>query len=435
MERRIENPCVGGSISPRATKKHQNHLQVVFSFQLGYIDSMKTIKKRILSACCGAHILHDGYTDLLYVLFPIWQMAFGLSLAEVGSLKTLYSGAMASLQVPSSLLSEKIGEKRLLLFGTLIAAVGFLLSGWTTGFLGLAACLVLSGVGASVQHPLSSSLTSHAFEGPELRGALSTYNFSGDIGKVILPSLCAALLAIWDWHIVASVMGLLGLLAVVILAVVLPQEINVNLHKPQLEKASGDVDGKGVGSNFLNLGFISLSSIAVIDSATRMGFLTLLPFLLISKGASVTQVGFALSLTFAGGAAGKFVCGLIAARFGVIKTTLITEIATTILMTLAIALNLDVVMLLLPLVGVALNGTSSGLYGTVPELVPLHMRSRAFGVFYTLTIGAGAISPLVYGFAGDRLGVPNAIALIAGSVLLVLPLTLGLKKAFRKLAI
>jgi len=173
----------------------------------------------------------------------------------------------------------------------------------------------------------------------------------------------------------------------------------------------------------------------VIDSATRMGFLTLLPFLLISKGATVTQVGFALGLTFAGGAAGKFVCGFIAARFGVIKTTLITEIATTILMGLTLPLSLDVVMLMLPLVGIALNGTSSGLYGTVPELVPQHMRSRAFGVFYTLTIGAGAISPLVYGFAGDRLGVPNAIALIAVSVLLVLPLTLGLKKAFRRLEI
>jgi MFS family permease len=146
---------------------------------------MKALKKRILGSCCGAHILHDGYTDLLYVMFPIWQMAFGLSLAEVGSLKTLYSGAMASLQVPSSMLSEKVGEKRLLLFGTLIAAIGFLLSGWTTSFLGLAACLILSGIGASVQHPLSSSLTSHAFEGSELRGALSTYNFSGDIGKVL----------------------------------------------------------------------------------------------------------------------------------------------------------------------------------------------------------------------------------------------------------
>jgi len=396
---------------------------------------MKALKKRVLSACCGAHILHDGYTDLLYVMLPIWQIAFGLTLTEVGSLKTLYSGAMASLQVPSSMLSEKVGEKRLLLLGTLIASIGFLLSGWTAGFLGLAACLVLSGIGASVQHPIASSLTSHAFEGSGLRGALSTYNFSGDIGKVLLPSLCAALLAIWDWHAVTSLMGILGLLVVMLLAVVLPKERVSNDAKAQLDKASSDIDIQGRDRNFLNLGFISLSSIAVVDSATRMGFLTLLPFLLVSKGATVTQVGFALSLTFAGGAAGKFVCGFIAARFGVIKTTWVTEIATAILMALTLPLNVEGVMLLLPLVGVALNGTSSGLYGTVPELVPSHMRSRAFGIFYTVTIGAGAISPLVYGLAGDRIGVPNTIALIAVSVLLVLPLTLGLKKAFRRLEV
>lgn len=146
-------------------------------------------------------------------------------------------------------------------------------------------------------------------------------------------------------------------------------------------------------------------------------------------------MGFALSLTFAGGAAGKFVCGFIAARFGVIKTTLITEMGTAILIALTLPLQVNTIMFLLPLVGVALNGTSSGLYGTVPEIVPLHIRSRAFGVFYTLTIGAGAISPLIYGFVGDRLGVPNTIAVIAGTVLLVLPMTLGLKTAFRRLAI
>ena len=34
--------------------------------------------RRTLAACCGAHVLHDGYSDVLYVLFPVWQAAFGL---------------------------------------------------------------------------------------------------------------------------------------------------------------------------------------------------------------------------------------------------------------------------------------------------------------------------------------------------------------------
>ena len=162
-----------------------------------------------------------------------------------------------------------------------------------------------------------------------------------------------------------------------------------------------------------------------------MGFLTLLPFVLVAKGASVTQVGLALSLTFAGGAAGKFVCGLIAARAGVLRTTILTEIATAAGIVALLPLSLKASLLLLPVVGIALNGTSSVLYGTVAELVPAARRARAFGVFYTLTIGAGALSPSLYGLLSDGIGVPRTFTVIAAAVLLVLPLTLGLRPALR----
>ena len=31
---------------------------------------------RVLFAGCLAHITHDGFTDMLYVFFPIWQQTF-----------------------------------------------------------------------------------------------------------------------------------------------------------------------------------------------------------------------------------------------------------------------------------------------------------------------------------------------------------------------
>lgn len=390
--------------------------------------------RRTLAACCGAHVLHDGFSDMLYVLFPVWQAAFGLSFAQVGLLKTMYSGSMATLQVPASMLAERVGERALLAFGTLVAAAGFILAGWTAGFLGLALCLMLSGAGASVQHPLASTLTSRAFEGAQQRAALSTYNVSGDIGKVLLPALCAALLAVLDWHAVTVLMGAIGLLAALAIWFAVPRALvqaaaatDATATKPAAGSAANAPDA------LANPGFISLSSIGVLDSATRMGFLTLLPFVLIAKGASVTQVGFALSLTFAGGAAGKFVCGLIAARAGVLRTTILTEIATAAGIVALLPLSLEASILLLPLLGTALNGTSSVLYGTVPELVPAARRVRAFGVFYTLTIGAGAISPALYGLLSDAIGVPRTFAVMAAVLLLVLPLTLGLRPALRGL--
>jgi predicted MFS family arabinose efflux permease len=94
-----------------------------------------------------------------------------------------------------------------------------------------------------------------------------------------------------------------------------------------------------------------------------------------------------------------------------------------------LSLPLEPALVLLPVVGIALNGTSSVLYGSVPDLVAPERRMRAFGIFYTGTIGAGAVSPALYGLLGDALGVSSALMVVAGVVLLTLPLTLILRPA------
>ena len=68
----------------------------------------------------------------------------------------------------------------------------------------------------------------------------------------------------------------------------------------------------------------------MIDSGTRTPFLTFLPFVLIAKGLTTAGVGLALALLFAGGAVGKFVCGLAAERIGVIRAVILTEVATAV---------------------------------------------------------------------------------------------------------
>lgn len=391
-------------------------------------------RRRVLGACCGAHVLHDGYSDLIYVLLPIWQAAFGLSYGEVGFLKTAYSGTMAALQVPSGLAAERAGERAMLAAGTVIAAAALILAGFTTSFLALAACLVLGGLGASVQHPLGASLTSRAFDGSGLRTALSTYNFSGDVGKVLLPAATAGLIAVADWQSATIVMGTAGLFVAAAVFAAIPRD----LRTTQMAQAQGGpVEGAPVAGGAAigdGQGFAALSAIGIVDSATRMGFLTLLPFLLTAKGAGVAQIGLALSLVFAGGAAGKFVCGVIAVRVGILRTVIATECATAAgILALLLPLSPMTSLLLLPPIGLALNGTSSVLYGTVAELVTPQRRARAFGLFYTFTIGAGAIAPMAYGFLGDAIGLERAIAVVACVVLLVLPLTLLLRPAVARI--
>ena len=76
----------------------------------------------------------------------------------------------------------------------------------------LAAALVLGGIGSSTQHPIASSLVAAAYEGPRSRGALGTYNFAGDLGKMALPSITACLIAVISWRSTSSVIGIIGLL-------------------------------------------------------------------------------------------------------------------------------------------------------------------------------------------------------------------------------
>jgi MFS family permease len=88
-------------------------------------------------------------------------------------------------------------------------------------------------------------------------------------------------------------------------------------------------------------------------------------------------------------------------------------------------------MVTLPLLGIALNGTSSVLYGSVPELVPVERRTRAFGIFYTGTIGAGAVAPILYGLVSDAVGLTGGMILVASFVILTLPLAFALRSAFQ----
>jgi MFS transporter, FSR family, fosmidomycin resistance protein len=72
----------------------------------------------------------------------------------------------------------------------------------------------------------------------------------------------------------------------------------------------------------------------------------------------------------------------------------------------------------LPVIGMALNGTSSVLYGTVPELVAPSRRQRAF----TGEVGAVALAPVLYGLASDLADVPTMMMQVAAIGRVTMPL-------------
>jgi MFS transporter, FSR family, fosmidomycin resistance protein len=385
--------------------------------------SAKGAERRALGVACGAHALHDGYTDLVYVMLPIWQSEFGLGFAALGLMKTVFSGTLAGFQIPAGLLAERFGATSVLALGTALAGLGYVLAGFSSSVALLVAALFVGGLGASTQHPLASSLIAHAFAGKRSLRALGTYNFAGDIGKMTLPAAAALLLVVMPWREALILLGGLGSIAAVAIFVAMPR------FRDEPSRSVNNDNPGPAQSAVRAYAFPCLLAVGVIDSATRMAFLTFLPFVLTAKGASIQTVGVALTLVFAGGAAGKLVCAFIGARIGTVATVWLTETVTAVGIVAILPLNLEAALVVLPILGVALNGTSSVLYGSVPDLVEPAWRQRAFSIFYTGTIGAGAVSPAIYGLLGDVVGIPAALMAVAAVVLATLPITLVLRPA------
>jgi MFS family permease len=384
--------------------------------------SAKQNERRALGVACGAHALHDGYTDLVYVMLPIWQSEFGLGFAALGLMKTVFSGTLAGFQIPAGIVAERFGAAVVLALGSALAGLGYIFAGLSAGIVTLVIALFIGGLGASTQHPLASSLIAHAFSGSRSLKALGTYNFAGDIGKMTVPAAAALLIVVLPWRHALMLLGALGAIAAIAIFLLMPRYADITTATKKKNDAR---PGRAVPA----YAFPLLLSVGVLDSATRMAFLTFLPFVLTAKGASLPTVGLALTLVFAGGAAGKLVCAFVGARIGAIATVWLTEAVTACGIVALLPLPLEAALILLPIVGVALNGTSSVLYGSVPDLVEPQWRQRAFGIFYTGTIGAGAVSPAIYGLLGDMIGVPSALVVVAAVVLVTLPITLILRPA------
>lgn len=372
-------------------------------------------RSRNLLAACLAHALHDGYTDGLYAFMPVWQAEFGLSYAGLAVVRALYYGTMGGLQLPGDTLLRRLSPRSTLALSTLIASAGFLIMALPFGFAGLCVGLVVAGLGSSIQHPRASQLVTDTYEGAS-RGPLSIYNFSGDIGKATLPAVAALLLPLLAWRPVIGMMAALGLVATFGLLFLAPA------RSPD---ARGAAEKSAVDQR--STGFVLLTSIGALDTATRMGYLLFLPFLIHGRGGTSATVGVGLALLFIGGALGKAICGRLGQYLGVAGTVLATEAATAILMTATLFMPLMPILVILPLLGVFLNGTSSVLYGTVPELAPGGNTGRAFAIFYTSVIGSGGLAPIVYGVIADHSNQTVGILAAAATAALIIPLVLALR--------
>jgi MFS family permease len=368
------------------------------------------------------HVVNDALFAGLYPLLPLVAADLGLSYAQVGAIKTVYSGASAVLQVPAGLLAERWGEQQLLALGTGWVGVGLAAMAFASGFWLLLALAGVAGLGGNIQHPAAASVVSRLFDSGRRGTAIGTLNFAGDLGKVLAPALAGAVALAVGWRGGFLALAGFGAAFAVVYWLVVPQPDHAS--PASATQTHGAVAGWGIAQPAV---FGVLSLVGMLDAAARGTALTFLPFVLADKGLDAAATSLIFGVLFAAGAAGKLVCGPLSDRYGSTATVIATELVTAAAVVgLLWSPSASLLLAIVPL-GFVLNGTSSVLYASVAELVHAERRGRGYGLYYTATQLASALAPILYGLLADRVGLNTSLSVLAGATACIAPLAVVLR--------
>ena len=384
------------------------------------------------------HVWSDLFFALLVPLLPLIKEDMGLSFAQVGMLRSVFSGASAILQVPAGLVAESAGEFWLLIAGNVWVSVGLVAMALSPVFWALIAASGVGGLGGGTQHPLASSMVSRAYDNRGRATAVGTVNFAGDLGKMLAPLVAGLFAATLGWRGTLAAVGVAGLAFMFASAftrrvVDVIEPASTTADRSAKSRTAAAQDG---GGNARAGGFVTLSAVGALDAATRTSALVFLPFVMDANGMSAGQMSFMLVLLFGGGAAGKFVCGWLGDRMSAISLIWATKGLTALGLVVSIMLPAPAFALLIAplaiLIGIGLNGTSSVLYATVANFVPPSRRARYYGFFYTTNEIGTVLAPLAYGLLADALSLNATMIAMGAATAAILPASLTMRRHLRE---
>ena len=378
---------------------------------------------RVLIFGSVTHVWSDLFFALLVLLLPLIRSDLGLSYTETFLLKSVFSGASALLQVPVGFLAGAVSEVWLLVLGNVWVGAGLIAMGFSSVFVVLVIVTLVAGLGGGAQHPIAANMVSRAYDRGARATAVGTVNFAGDVGKMLAPLVvAAAALAHFDWGTTLWVVGAAG---IVFMAAASLFRRAVDPGPPA--GAADPVPQGGAGDTQV-AAFVKLSIVGFLDAGTRASVLVFLPFILDDKGMSTAGISSMLFLLFVGGAAGKFACGWLGDRYGLVNVTIATKGLTAVLMALSLITPIWAVAPLALLLGFTLQGTSSVLYAAVADFVPDRRRARLYGLYYTIINGGSVAAPLAYGVVADLASLQDAVILVSLGAAAVLPASLTLRR-------
>ncbi len=144
------------------------------------------------------------------------KAAFNLSNEQFGWVLGAFALAYALFEIPSGILGDRIGQRKVFIRIVLWWSLFTALTGFTTGLASLIAIRFLFGVGESGAYPGSSGTVSRWFPIKETAKGISWLSIGANAGAAIAPLIVIPIAVAYGWRAPFFVNGFIGIIWVVV---------------------------------------------------------------------------------------------------------------------------------------------------------------------------------------------------------------------------
>ena len=259
------------------------------------------------------HMLVHAAGNMRNTLFPVLKEEFALTNQQVGLIVAIPSLVQLLLSVPSGMVSDKFGPKKLIAASILIAAIGALLgSVSTTPWMFIIASTLLT-FNSTLYHPPAQSYVSDITSPQDRSRALGIWHSGGTTGVSLGPLSISILMGVFafSWRQIYGFWIIPILFGLVVLYFVKPPSEIVEKE----ERESWD-EKDTVDTLFnTNMMFLLLSgTVRRFGGGLTTGFLSI--WLVEAQGWTIGQIGIMLGISSLIGIVASPLGGELASRFG-----------------------------------------------------------------------------------------------------------------------
>ncbi len=366
-----------------------------------------------------AHFFHDVYTAFLAPMLPLLIAKFGISLSVAGLLEVIRK--IPSLFNPFiGLLADKICLKYLVIFTPGVSAISMSLLGASPSLIVLFILLFVTGISSTLFH-IPSPVMIKNFSGAKTATGMSFFMFGGELARTLGPLLITATLSIWGLEGSYRVMPI-GIIASAILFYKLRDVSSLN-SKNNTKKVKGARETVKELVPF----FLFIVGFQLFRGGMKAALTLYLPTYLIGNGESLWIAGISLSVLQLAGVAGTFGAGYISDKIGHRNLLLITTIASPLVMWAFITASKMMMIPLLIIMGFLLFASGPVILALVQET---NTERPAFinSIYMTINFGIGALTVLIVGILGDRIGLELTYQICAALAFISIPFIFILPK-------